>query len=313
MNKTTIVKFTEYKQNLGVETGVGVDYVNDHKKVERMIEQGIQENAFLRLISTKFVVDSPNKAYEMSLPIVSTTDTKQGERQPKNYIQGDTAFECKQINLDVCLPYSDLDKFSTVDFEKALNEALGAELLQNIVMVGFNGERREADSNPAQNPLGQDVAKGWIKQVKAAGQVIDAGAHQGKSVNSLIKLALEKLPIKLRESGELIAICGADVMANSFVNISYDDLQHTTKNNLLAAQNLIGGLKAVNVSYFPRNGIFITPLANLAVYFKQDTARLFFKNEPEKSAKEVNFSVNLDFLLENHRHAVYIDGLEVAE
>ncbi|MBN6075909.1 P2 family phage major capsid protein [Aggregatibacter actinomycetemcomitans] len=313
MNKKTNAKFTEYKQNLGAENSAGVDYVNDYEKVERIIEQGIQESAFLRLISTKFIVDSPNQAYEMSLPIVSTTNTEQGERQPKNYIQGNVAFECKQINLDVHLPYSDLDKFATVDFEKALNDTLGAELLQNIVMVGFNGERREADSNPAQNPLGQEVAKGWIKQIKDAGQVLDATAHQGKSANGLIKLALEKLPVKLRESGELVAICGADIMANSFVNIDYSDLQQSAKNNLLAAQNLIGGLKAINVSYFPRNGIFITPLSNLAVYFKKDTSRLFFKNTPEKNTEEVYFSTNPDFLLENHRHAVYIDGLEVGE
>lgn len=142
---------------------------------------------------------------------------------------------------------------------------------------------------------------------------MDASAHQGKSTNALIHLALEKLPLKLRESGALVAICGTNVMPNTRVNIGYDDLKNGTHNNVMPMQTLMGGLKAVNVSYFPRNGIFITPLANLAVYFKQDTARLFFKNEPEKSAEEVYFSVNLDFLLENHRHAVYIDGLEVAE
>lgn len=313
MNKKTNVKFTEYKKNLSAENSSGAGHVNEYQKVDRIIEQGIQENAFLRLISTKFIVDSPNQDYEMSLPIVSTTNTEQRERQPKNYIQGNIAFECKQINLDIHLPYSDLDKFATVDFEKALNDTLSAELLQNIVMVGFNGERREADSNPTQNPLGQDVAKGWIKQIKDAGQVLDASAHHGKRANGLIKLALEKLPVKLRESGELIAICGSDILANSFVNIDYSALQRSTKNNLLVVQNLIGGLKAINVSYFPRNGILITPLENLAVYFKKDTSRLFFKNTPEKNVEEVYFSTNLDFLLENHRHAVYIDGLEIGE
>ena len=313
MKNTTIAKFNEYKNNLDADKGTGVYYSHDFEKVENILKQGIGKNAFLRLITVKFVDDIHNKAYELSLPLVSTTDIEKHERTPKNYIQGNVPFECKQINLDVNLPYADLDKFAEVDFEQAINNELGAEFSQDLVMIGFHGKQRANDSDPEQNPLGQDVAKGWIAQLKEHNQTLDASTHQGKSINAVIKLAIEKLPLKLRESGALVAICGTNVMPNTRVNIGYDDLKNGTHNNVMPMQTLMGGLKAVNVSYFPRNGIFITPLANLAVYFKQDTARLFFKNEPEKSAEEVYFSVNLDFLLENHRHAVYIDGLEVAE
>ncbi|MBN6070337.1 P2 family phage major capsid protein [Aggregatibacter actinomycetemcomitans] len=313
MKNTTIAKFNEYKNNLDADKGTGVYYAHDFGKVENILKRGIEKNAFLRLITVKFVDDIHNQAYELSLPMVSTADIEKHERTPKNYIQGYVPFECKQVNLDVNLPYADLDKFAEIDFEQAINDELGAELSQNLVMIGFHGERRAADSDPMQNLLGQDVAKGWVKQLKDSGQVLDATAHQGKSANGLIKLALEKLPVKLRESGELIAVCGADIMANSLVNIGYDDLKNGVQNNVVTAQALIGGLKAVNVSYFPRNGILITSLTNLALYFTKNTSRLFFINCPERNVEEVYFSTNLDFLLENHRHAVYIDGFEVGE
>ena len=313
MKNTTIAKFNEYKNNLDADKGTGVYYSHDFEKVENILKQGIGKNAFLRLITVKFVDDIHNKAYELSLPLVSTTDIEKHERTPKNYIQGNVPFECKQINLDVTLPYADLDKFAEVDFEQAINNELGAEFSQNLVMIGFHGKQRANDSDPEQNPLGQDVAKGWIAQLKEHNQTLDASAHQGKNTNALIQLALEKLPLKLRESGALVAICGANVMPNARVNIGHDDLKNGTHNNVMPVQTLMGGLKAVNVSYFPRNGILITPLANLALYFTKNTSRLFFINRPERNVEEVYFSTSLDFLLENHRHAVYIDGLEVAE
>ena len=313
MKNTTIAKFNEYKKQIDAEKGSDVDYAHDFEKVENILKQGIEKNAFLRLITVKFVDDIHNKAYELSLPMVSNTDTEKQPRQPKNYVHGSVPFECKQINLDVNLPYADLDKFAEVDFEQAINNELGAEFSQDLVMIGFHGKQRTNDSDPEQNPLGQDVAKGWIAQLKEHNQTLDASTHQGKSINAVIKLAIEKLPLKLRESGALVAICGADVIPNARVNIGYDDLKNGTHNNVMPVQTLMGGLKAFNVSYFPRNGILITPLANLALYFTKNTSRLFFINRPERNVEEVYFSTSLDFLLDNHRHAVYIDGLEVAE
>ncbi len=308
MKNTTIAKFNEYKNNLDADKGTGVYYSHDFEKVENILKQGIGKNAFLRLITVKFVDDIHNKAYELSLPLVSTTDIEKHERTPKNYIQGNVPFECKQINLDVNLPYADLDKFAEVDFEQAINNELGAEFSQNLVMIGFHGKQRANDSDPEQNPLGQDVAKGWIAQLKEHNQTLDASAHQGKNTNALIQLALEKLPLKLRESGALVAICGANVMPNARVNIGHDDLKNGTHNNVMPVQTLMGGLKAVNVSYFPRNGILITPLANLALYFTKNTSRLFFINRPERNVEEVYFSTSLDFLLENTLPLRFVQG-----
>ena len=105
-----------------------------------------------------------------------------------------------------------------------------SEFMQNIIMIGFNGERWADDSDPIQNPLGQDVAKGWIAQLKEKGQMINAATEQGASMNQLIAKALDKLPVKLRHSGELIAICGDNLLGGDFVNVAYSDLQSAKTN-----------------------------------------------------------------------------------
>ncbi|WP_077426551.1 P2 family phage major capsid protein [Rodentibacter heidelbergensis] len=309
MQKLTQEKFTAYKNELeGVEMQE-YSHFNDHAKVEKIIKQGIKNHAFLGLITTKFVEDSPNKTYALSLPIVSNTDTDKHAREPRNIVQDITPFECAQINLDVRLLHSELDLFTEIDFEKALNARLGGELAKNLTMVGFHGTHRAEDSDPQAHPLGEDMAKGWHAQLKEKAQVIQAGELSGQTTAQLIKKALEKLPVTLQESGDLIAICGRNVLDGALIQLEPKQL-NAQNGVLLIAQNLIGGLRAINAPFFPANCILITTLSNLAIYLKQNTARLFFKQEVREDSLNVYFSVQLDYLLENYRHAVLIEGIE---
>ena len=99
------------------------------------------------------------------------------------------------------------------------------------------------------------------------------------------------------------------MLSSALVNL--DAKQPNSQNGvLITAQNLIGGLRAISAPFFPANCILITTLSNLAIYFKQNTARLFFKQEPRQNNVEIYFSVMLDYLLENHRHAVLIEDID---
>lgn len=309
MENITTEKFNEYKANLGGEKYSNESYMYEHEKIEKIIKQAIKKHSFLNLITTKFEKETHNKIYELSLPIVSNTDTEKHDRTPRNFVQSASLFECAQINLDTIISHKDLDVFALVDFEQEFNSRLGADLAQNLTMVGFHGTHRALDSDPENNPLGQDVAKGWNAQLKEKNQFIHAPDFAGKSPAQLMKKGLEKLPERLRESGDLIAICGRDVLDRAFVNLEPKQL-NTQNGVLLTAQNLIGGLRAISVPFFPADCILITTLSNLAIYFKQNTARLFFIQEPRENSLKIFFSVMLDFALENHRHAVLIHGID---
>lgn len=314
MENSTIRKFTEYKKNFNNDrdSDSDSDYLYDFEKIEEIIKKGIEAHPFLNLITTKFVTDTQNKIYSLSMPILSRTNTDNQERTPRNYVQDFTTFECAQINLDIRIPHSDMNKFAEFDFEQALNAELGGELARNLTMVGFHGTRRTADTDPENNPLGQDVAKGWHANLREKGQVLHASTLSGQSTAQLIKKALEKLPVRLRESGDLIAICGRDIIGDSLINLTAQELG-ASKGVLLIAQNLFCGLRAINVPYFPANGILITPLKNLAIYFQKNSSRLFFNQELREDTLKVYFSTKLDFLLENPAHAVLIESIEGAK
>ncbi|OOF57356.1 major capsid protein [Rodentibacter myodis] len=104
-------------------------------------------------------------------------------------------------------------------------------------------------------------------------------------------------------------MCGRNVLDGAFIQLEPKQL-NAQNGVLLTAQNLIGGLRAINVPFFPADSILITSLSNLAIYLKQNTARLFFKQEPREDSLKIYFSVRFDYLLENYRHAVLIDNIE---
>ena len=99
------------------------------------------------------------------------------------------------------------------------------------------------------------------------------------------------------------------MLSSALVNL--DAKQLNSQNGApITAQNLIGGLRAISAPFFPADYILITTFSNLAISFKQNTARLVFKQEPRQNNVQIYFSVMLDYLLENHRHAVLIEGID---
>ena len=85
------------------------------------------------------------------------------------------------------------------------------------------------------------------------------------------------------------------MLSSALVNLDAKQL-NSQNGALITAQNLIGGLRAINAPFFPADCILITTLSNLAIYFKQNTARLFFKQECTSKLFEavhlfINYSV----------------------
>lgn len=64
---------------------------------------------------------------------------------------------------------------------------------------------------------------------------------------------------------------------------------------------------------FPSQRHFNHATCQFSPLFHEKHLTPIFHQPPERNVEEVYFSTSLDFLLENHRHAVYIDGLEVPE
>lgn len=156
----------------------------------------------------------------------STTDTDREERQPdKAYIEPFQRFYCEQINIDSCVSYPKLDSLASYldkDFDQELERYLDKQTLLSLLMVGFNGKKRttETTSTPAENKLAEDVKKGWLQQIREEkASVVITGANVGegqqyKNLNALIKAGLAKIENPHKMHGDLVAICGRNVLAD---------------------------------------------------------------------------------------------------
>ena len=177
--------------------------------------------------------------------------------------------------------------------------------------MAWNGTSRAVDSNFSDNPLLQDVKKGLLQKIREESpnnvlSSVKIGKGQAHlTTDSAIKAALNKIPEAYAKSGELIAICGRDIISNHPIKFDESNLQ----NRVIYSQQQIGDLRAINVPYFPDNTILITPLNNLSLYYQTGTMRRLLRNESQKDRIENYFSMNLDFIIENNESAVLIENI----
>ncbi|WP_386692520.1 MULTISPECIES: P2 family phage major capsid protein [unclassified Lonepinella] len=79
------------------------------------------------------------------------------------------------------------------------------------------------------------------------------------------------------------------------------------------SQKLIGGLRAVNVPYFPENSILITRFNNISFYFLQNSVRRIIEEVPTKNRTETYSSITCDFIIEDYNAAALIENIEIME
>lgn len=322
---TTSTKFNRYIEKLGNEMGIKQNGNLDIKlndKMEKKLIQQLKKNSFLNLINIIKTTRKQGDTLGFDLPIPSTADTASGiERSPeRGYISPSQPFNCQQINVDSFLNYSKIDglaDYLDVDFETLLEQKLAQNLLFSMLMVGWNGTARANDSDSQANPLAQDVAQGWLQKLRIVrpAQIIEqaqmASQDKEKELNALVKTALQKIPEPARSAADLVAICGREVLAGYPIELLAADFDSLKTPLMTIAQKLIGGLKAINMPYFPANSILITPLSNLSLYLQSGTVRRLMQDNPSLDRLEDYISFSADFIVENPACAALIEQITI--
>ncbi|QLD32990.1 P2 family phage major capsid protein [Mannheimia varigena] len=272
----------------------------------------------LNLVQTRF---AEGEAIGLFTPIAGTTNTEQGiEREPKHALAPAQKYHCEQINIDSYIRYEKIDAYNLENnLEERLNQLLDDNLLRGLLMVGWQGVSRVPTSNPAQNPLAQDVKKGWLQKIREGKPTaIINGATVGKgqafkNVNALIKQGLSKISPAYAMGGDMIAICGRDIIADEIIQLEHNDLSENLADLLTLCQQAKGGLKAVSIPYFPSNAILITRLDNLSIYLHLNNIRRKALNMPQKDSVETFFSLNVDYVVEDFNACCLMENIEVIE
>jgi len=163
--------------------------------------------------------------------------------------------------------------------------------------------------------------------VKAGVELFDANAAYNatggsasadadySSLDALVLDAKRLLPEWHRGDTELVVIVGHDLVDDKYFNIAQATGATATEveatDRIIRSTKQIGGLPAVRVPFFPADGLLITRLDNLSIYWQEGTRRRMLKDEPEANRIANYESVNEDYVVEDYDAVVLVENIVV--
>jgi len=288
--------------------------------VEQRLENRIQETSqFLTMINMIGVREQKGEKIGLGIsgPVASTTNTATTDRATTDLSSLDPrGYECEQTNFDTHLTYARLDAWAKFpDFQARVRDAIVKRQALDRIMIGWNGTSHAATSNPATNPLRQDVNVGWLQKMRtenaarvldevvaASGQVKIGATGNYKNLDALVfDLVGDMLEPWYQDDTELVVICGRQLLADKYFPIINKDQAPSEQlaADVVTSQKRIGGLPAVRVPYFPADALLVTRLDNLSIYWQEATRRRTIVDNAKRDRIENFESVNDAYVIED--------------
>ena len=300
--------------------------------VQQKLETAVQESsAFLGKINMIAVDELQGEKLGLSLsgPIASRTNTTNKDRATRDLTDiAARGYYCRQTNYDSHLTYAKIDAWAKFpDFQVRIARMLAQRQALDRMCIGFNGTSIAEDTDIAANPLLQDVNKGWLQKMreeapsrvmhegKTAGKVIVGAAGDYKNLDAAVFDARELLDPWHRNNPNLVCILGAKLLHDKYfplVNTNQAPTE-TLAADIIISQKRVGGLQAVQVPFFPENGLFITTLDNLSVYWQRGGRRRHIVENPKRNRVEDYQSSNDDYVIEDIGQAAIVENIEIAD
>ena len=322
MRNDTRVLFNAYLQQLAQLHGVGdvTTKFTAAPSVAQTLETRIQESsAFLSAINVFGVSEQSGEKIGIGIDgtIASTTDTTLKDREPRDPSGLDNrGYVCTQTNFDTGIRYQKLDQWAKFkDFQARIRDAIIKAQALNRIMIGWNGTSRAATSNPAINQLLQDVNIGWLEKMRLENparvmdEVVDGSGKiqigAGKDFENIdalvISMVNEFIEPWYQEDTELVVICGRQLLADKYFPIinKTQAPSEMLAADIVTSQKRIGNLPAVRVPHFPANGLLVTRLDNLSIYWQENTRRRTVVDNAKRDRIENYESVNEAYVIED--------------
>lgn len=307
---------------------------------QQRLEEKIQESAdFLKRINVVPVIEQEGAVLGLGIagPIASRTDTSgAGRRTPREtHTLEERTYRCEKTNYDTKIRYATLDTWAKFpDFQLRVRGQVVTRCGLDRIMIGFNGASVAANTNLANFPLLQDVNKGWLQHIRedapaqrmGHGQLdankvyVDGAARFATpqkadyaNLDALVVDAIQLLDPWYRESTDLVAICGRDLMHDKYFPIIDQDEKPTEilAGQVVVSQKRMGGLPAVTVPFFPANAILVTSLDNLSIYYQEGARRSRTKDAPEADQIETYESSNDAYVVEEYGKVAFIENIQL--
>jgi P2 family phage major capsid protein len=322
MRNETRALFNAYLQQLAQLHGVPdvTTKFTAAPSVAQTLETRIQESSeFLSRINIYGVTEQMGEKIGLGVtgPLAGTTDTTAQDRQTRDISSlDDRGYVCTQTNYDTHLTYAKLDAWAKFpDFQARIRDAIIKLMALNRIMIGWNGTSRAATSNPGTNPLLQDVNVGWLQKMRtenaarvmsevvdASGQITIGAGDDFENLDALVfSMVNEFIQPWYQEDPELVVVCGRQLLADKYFPIinKTQAPSEMLAADIVTSQKRIGNLPAVRVPYFPANGLLVTRLDNLSLYWQEGTRRRTVVDNAKRDRIENYESVNEAYVIED--------------
>lgn len=291
--------------------------------VQQKLETKLQQtSAFLSKINIVGVEQLKGEKVGLGIsgPIARRTDTSgNGVRTTVDPTTlGKEGYECVQVDYDTHLLYSKLDAWAKFkDFQTRIAAAILERCALDRIMIGFNGTHAVATTDPVNNPLLQDVAKGWLQQIRdnapqrVLGQATYGAGGDYETLDGLVFDAKQLIDVVHRKAPGMVAIVGEDLMHDKLFPL-VDKNQAPSEQlaaDIVVSQARLGGLQAVSVPFFPAGTVLITPLDNLSIYFQEKGRRRHVQENPARNRVETFESSNDAWVIEDFSKCALVEGI----
>ena len=314
----------------------GVDRVDTkfsvNATVQQRLETKIQESSqFLSKVNVYGVAEQEAEKVGLGVsgPVASTTDTTKQDRQTADISTLDgQRYRCEQTNSDTHITYQKLDAWAKFkDFQTRIRDAIIKRQALDRITIGFNGIKRVPTSDRATNPLLQDVNRGWLQYLrdlapqrvmqdgKTAGKVTIGNAGDYGNLDALVFDVVNHLVEPwYAEDPELVVVCGRQLLADKYFPIINQPNRptDTLAVDMIVSQKRIGNLPAVRVPYFPANGLLVTRLDNLSIYYQDGARRRTIVDNAKRDRIENYESSNDAYVIEDLGCAALVENITLA-
>lgn len=324
MRTETRLAFNAYLQQQAQLNGVpsAVEKFTVDPSVQQRLEQRMQEtSSFLGRINMMGVTEQQGAKLGLGIggPIASRTNTTTTDRATTDpsALDEDLYF-CKQTNFDTHLTYAKMDAWAKFpNFQTMIRDVILQRQALDRVMIGFNGTSAAAATDPVANPLRQDVNIGWLQKYRAnkPASVMTGGGTPGQirigSAAGADYATLDALVFDLvnnliepwyREDPGLVAVVGRSMMADKYFPLinSTQPATEQIATDLVISQKRIGGLPGVQVPFMIDDGVLVTTLDNLSLYWQEGGRRRTIVDNAKRDRIETYDSSNDAYVVEDY-------------
>ena len=298
-------QLAKYSAALAKTYGIPVNALNEQFNViSGPVETGLRAGLlasieFLSMITCLDVDQIKGQVVQVGVGKLYTGRKQGGRFKGKVGVDGNN-YELTETDSCASLDWATLCTWANAgnegEFIKLVGEFVNKAFALDMLRVGWNGVSAEASTNQDENPLGEDVNKGWhqiAREWNGGSQIIKAANGQkiyfdpdgqgdyktlDEMASDLINTTIDPL---FQQDPRLVVLVGTDLVAAAQAKL-YSEA--TKPSEQIAAQQLaksIAGRKAYIPPFFPGNRMVVTTLDNLHIYTQRGTRNRFAGNNQD--------------------------------